>query len=79
MRVKRGYIYTHVSPFMQVDGYGLDAQRDKLKTYAEFQDMQISGEYSDQGKSGKNIEKRPCPCSSDAVHRKHCKKIYLIL
>ena len=24
---------------MQVDGYSLDAQKDKLKKYAEFQDM----------------------------------------
>lgn len=44
---------------MQVDGYSLDAQRDKLRKYAEFRDMQIVGEYSDAGKSGKNIEGRP--------------------
>lgn len=44
---------------MQVDGYSLDAQKDKLKRYAEFQDMVIAGEYSDEGKSGKNIEGRP--------------------
>lgn len=25
------YIYTRVSTFMQVDGYSLDAQKDKLK------------------------------------------------
>ena len=44
---------------MQVDGYSLDAQKEKLKRYAEFQDMVIAGEYSDEGKSGKNIEGRP--------------------
>lgn len=44
---------------MQVDGYRLDAQKDKLKKYAEFQDMVVAGEYSDEGKSGKNIEGRP--------------------
>ena len=44
---------------MQVDGYSLAAQKDKLKKYAEFQDMLIAGEYSDEGKSGKNIEGRP--------------------
>ena len=44
---------------MQVDGYSLDAQKDKLKKYAEFQDMLIVGEYSDEGKSGKNTEGRP--------------------
>lgn len=44
---------------MQVDGYSLDAQKDKLKKYAEFQNMIVAGEYSDEGKSGKNIEGRP--------------------
>lgn len=44
---------------MQVDGYSLDAQKDKLKRYAEFQNMVIAGEYSDEGKSGKNIDGRP--------------------
>ena len=31
------YIYTRVSTAIQVDGYSLDAQKDKLKKYAEFQ------------------------------------------
>ena len=44
---------------MQVDGYSLDAQRNKLKKYADFQNMIVTGEYSDEGKSGKNIEGRP--------------------
>lgn len=44
---------------MQMDGYSLDAQKDKLKKYAEFQGMVVAGEYSDEGKSGKNIEGRP--------------------
>lgn len=59
MKTKRCYIYTRVSTSMQVDGYSLDAQKDKLKKYAEFQDMVVAGEYSDKGKSGKNIEGRP--------------------
>ena len=42
----------------QVNGYSLDAQKDKLKKYAEFQDMKIVGEYSDEGHSGKNIKGR---------------------
>ncbi|MDD7390572.1 MAG: recombinase family protein [Lachnospiraceae bacterium] len=29
------YLYTRVSTSMQVDGYSLDAQRDKLRKYAE--------------------------------------------
>lgn len=44
---------------MQVHGYSLDAQKDRLKKYAEFQDMVVAGEYSDEGKSDKNIEERP--------------------
>ena len=41
------YIYTRVSTAIQVDGYSLDAQKDKLRKYAEFQDIEIGGEYSD--------------------------------
>ena len=41
------YIYTRVSTSMQVDGYSLDAQRDKLRKYAAYEDMVIAGEYSD--------------------------------
>lgn len=59
MKTSKCYIYTRVSTSMQVDGYSLDAQKDKLKRYAEFQAMVIAGEYSDEGKSGKNIEGRP--------------------
>ena len=29
-----------------MDGYSLDAQKDKLRKYAEFQDMEIVGEVS---------------------------------
>lgn len=52
------YIYTRVSTSMQVDGYSLDAQRDKLRKYAEYEDMLVAGEYSDEGFSGKNIQGR---------------------
>ena len=31
----RCYVYIRVSTTMQVDGYSLDAQRDKLRKYAE--------------------------------------------
>ena len=53
------YIYTRVSTSMQVDGYSLDAQKDKLRKYADYQEMSIVGEYSDEGKSGKSVEGRP--------------------
>ena len=56
------YIYTRVSTAMQVDGFSLDAQREKLRTYAKFQGMVIAGEYSDEGRSGKSVEGRPEFC-----------------
>ncbi len=59
MKRMKCYIYTRVSTSMQVDGYSLDAQTDKLRKYAEFQNMLVVGEYCDEGKSGKNIEGRP--------------------
>ncbi|MBE6002467.1 MAG: recombinase family protein [Lachnospiraceae bacterium] len=59
MKKTKCYIYTRVSTAMQVDGYSLDAQKDKLKRYAAYEEMQIVGEYSDEGHSGKNIAGRP--------------------
>ena len=41
------YLYTRGSTSMQVDGYSLDAQRDKLRKYAEYEYMVVAGEYSD--------------------------------
>ena len=52
------YIYTRVSTVMQIDGYSLDAQRTRMKAYADFNDFEIAGEYEDAGKSGKSIEGR---------------------
>ncbi|MBO6308227.1 MAG: recombinase family protein [Oribacterium sp.] len=59
MKKTKCYIYTRVSTAMQVDGYSLDAQKDKLKRYAAYEEIQIAGEYSDEGHSGKNIAGRP--------------------
>ena len=52
------YIYTRVSTAMQIDGYSLEAQRNRMKAYAEFNDYEIVGEYEDAGKSGKSVEGR---------------------
>lgn len=41
------YIYTRVSTAMQIDGYSLDAQKARMKAYADFNDYQIVGEYED--------------------------------
>ena len=51
----RCYIYVRVSTSMQVDGYSLEAQRERLLRFAEFQEMEVVREYCDAGKSGKNI------------------------
>ena len=52
------YTYTRVSTAMQVDGYSLDAQKTKMKAYADYNDYEIVGAYEDAGKSGKSIEGR---------------------
>ena len=52
------YTYTRVSTAMQVEGYSLDAQKTRMKVYADFNDYEIVGEYEDAGKSGKSVEGR---------------------
>ena len=56
------YTYIRVSTAMQIDGYSLDAQKARMKAYADFNDYQIVGEYEDAGKSGKSIEGRASFC-----------------
>ena len=56
------YTYTRVFTAMQIDGYSLDAQKARMKAYADFNDYQIVGEYEDAGKSGKSIEGRASFC-----------------
>ena len=46
MKTKRCYLYTRVSTAIQVDGFSLEAQREKLRKYAEFQEMVIAGDIS---------------------------------
>ena len=55
---RKCYIYTRVSTAVQVDGYSLEAQKEKLRKYADYQDYVVAGEYSDEGFSGKNIQGR---------------------
>lgn len=52
-------MYTRVSTTMQTDGFSLDAQKDRIRKYADAFNYEIVGEYSDAGKSGKSIEGRP--------------------
>ena len=50
------YTYTRVSTAMQVDGYSLDAQRARMKAFADFNNYEIVGEYEDAGKSGSPLK-----------------------
>ncbi|NMA84949.1 MAG: recombinase family protein [Epulopiscium sp.] len=52
------YIYTRVSTSMQIDGYSLDAQKTRMKAFADYNEYEIVGEYEDAGKSGKSVEGR---------------------
>lgn len=52
------YTYTRVSTAMQIDGYSLDAQKARMKAFAEYNGYEIVNEYEDAGKSGKSIEGR---------------------
>lgn len=52
-------IYTRVSTEDQAkEGFSLDAQLDKLRSYCKARDWVIGGEYIDDGYSGRNV-KRP--------------------
>lgn len=42
-------VYIRVSITMQVDVYSLDAQRDKRRKYAEYQNIEIVQEFADEG------------------------------
>ncbi|MBQ7433254.1 MAG: recombinase family protein [Lachnospiraceae bacterium] len=53
------YLYLRVSTSMQVEGYSLEAQKERLTKYADFQHMEVIREYCDAGKSGKSISGRP--------------------
>ena len=53
------YIYMRVSTSMQVEGYSLEAQKERLTKFADFQHIEIVREYCDAGKSGKSITGRP--------------------
>lgn len=53
------YLYTRVSSAKQVDGYSLDAQRERLHDYVEYKGLAIAGEYCDAGFSGHSIKGRP--------------------
>ena len=52
----RVYTYTRVSTAMQIDGYSLDAQKARMKAFADYNEYEIVGTYEDAGKIGKSVE-----------------------
>ena len=53
------YIYTRVSTDIQVEGYSLQAQEERLRKEAKHRGLKVARVYSDEGHSGKNIKGRP--------------------
>ncbi|MGN0169757.1 MAG: hypothetical protein ACI39H_03230 [Lachnospiraceae bacterium] len=41
------YLYTRVLTAMQIDGYSLDAQKTKMKSFCDYNAYEIAGEYED--------------------------------
>ncbi|KAA9303596.1 recombinase family protein [Streptococcus anginosus] len=58
MKNKKAYVYTRVSTSMQIDGYSLDAQEERIKQYAKAYGIEIIETYKDAGKSGTSISGR---------------------
>lgn len=57
--MQRAYIYTRVSTAMQADNFSIEAQKTDIEGYCKYKDIQIVGDYSDAGYSGKNAAGRP--------------------
>jgi site-specific DNA recombinase len=55
---KTCYLYTRVSTAIQVDGYSLEAQEERLRKEADHRGYKVIEVYPDEGKSGKNIAGR---------------------
>ncbi len=52
------YLYLRVSTALQVEGYSLEAQEERLRREAEYRGMVVVGVFIDAGFSGKNISGR---------------------
>ena len=52
------YIYTRVSTALQIDGFSLEAQKTRMRAFADYNNYQIVREYEDAGRSGRSIEGR---------------------
>lgn len=60
IKVKKTVGYVRVSTRDQVlEGYSLDAQRQKISEFCQQDDMELVKIYADEGISGSSVEKRP--------------------
>lgn len=55
---KKAYIYTRVSSAIQVEGFSLEAQLERINQYAKAFDIETIRTYTDAGKSGKSVNGR---------------------
>ena len=58
MEMVNVYTYRRVSTAMQIDGYSLEAQKNRIKMFADYSQFNIVREYEDAGQSGKSIDDR---------------------
>ena len=56
---KRCYLYLRVSTDMQIDGFSLEAQEERLRREAKYKEFDVVEVFADKGKSGKNTSGRP--------------------
>ncbi|MCR4593925.1 MAG: recombinase family protein [Clostridiales bacterium] len=57
-KAEKCYIYTRVSTDLQLDGYSLEAQFEECKNFAGYKNMKVVKTYTDEGKSGKDVDGR---------------------
>ncbi|MCM1218816.1 MAG: recombinase family protein [Lachnospiraceae bacterium] len=55
--MRKAYMYLRVSTAVQLEGYGLELQKDEIVKYAAENDIEIVGKYVDAGISGTVVER----------------------
>jgi len=55
--MKQAYMYTRVSTQVQTEKFGLDVQKEEIEKYCSQNEIEIIGQYSDEGITGKIVER----------------------
>ena len=55
--MKQAYMYTRVSTQVQTEKFGLDVQKEEIEKYCSQNNIEIIGQYSDEGITGKIVER----------------------